>query len=194
MKIEDAQHKLREMVAFYFGKGHVFYAGQKMAKLPEPYVTLQFTGMTRQANENIMMDDDGYSVAYRDIVLSVDLNLYTKGRSIGGSAIVCENTSLSDLTDFLDYLDSEEGQGYQMEHGIAITVTSDPRDLSALIREAQYQYRAMAGLSVRITDTTYGDYGQNGKTLPNASGGGNKDMYTDPYTIESVDVTDAGSE
>ena len=194
MKISEARKKLISMAAEYFGNGHVFWADAKMTKLPEPYVTLQVTGMSRQVNPNVLVDDDGYPVSYRDIVLDVDLNLYTKGKSVRGSSVVFENTSMEDLIDFMDYLDSEQGQYEQEKAGMAVTVESDPQDLSALIREAQYQYRAQISLSVRITDSAYGDYGQNGKTLPNASGGGNSGMVTEPSVIETVEICEDRSE
>ena len=88
----------------------------------------------------------------------------------------------------MDYLESEAGIGKQDTAGIAIAVDSQPKDLSALIREAQFQYRAMASFTLRFTDMTYGDYYQNNNELPNASGGGNKEMITEPSYIETVEI------
>lgn len=188
MKIAEAKEEFRKLVADYFGDSHVFYAQTKMVKLPEPYITIQITGINRQVHESKLIEDSGYVDAYREIVASVDLNLYTKGRSIAGSSTVYANTSLDDLVGFMDYLESEAGIGKQDTAGIAIAVDSQPKDLSALIREAQFQYRAMASFTLRFTDMTYGDYYQNNNELPNASGGGNKEMITEPSYIETVEI------
>lgn len=188
MKIAEAKEEFRKLVADYFGDSRVFYAQTKMVKLPEPYITIQITGINRQVHESKLIEDSGYVDAYREIVASVDLNLYTKGRSIAGSSTVYANTSLDDLVGFMDYLESEAGIGKQDTAGIAIAVDSQPKDLSALIREAQFQYRAMASFTLRFTDMTYGDYYQNNNELPNASGGGNKEMITEPSYIETVEI------
>lgn len=194
MKIAEAKEEFRKLVADYFGGSHVFFADSKMSKLPEPYLTIQVTGVQRQVHESKLVRDNGYSDAYREIIASIDLNLYTKGRSIAESQMVYANTSLDDLVGFMDYLESEIGMGKQSTAGIAVAVDSQPKDLSALIREAQFQYRAMASFTVRFTDMTYGDYYQNNNDLPNASGGGNKEMITEPSYIETVEIAQTESE
>ena len=189
MKLAEAKEEFRELVAHYFGSDHVFFANSKMTKMPEPYVTIQFTGVERQVHETKVMSPDGYGWAYREMTASVDLNLYTRGRSVGGSRTVFINTALDDIVSFLDYLGSDEGFGYQYKRNMAIAVVEQPRDLSALVREAQFQYRAMVGLTVRFTDMTYGGYGQNNNEIPNPSGGGDKKMVTEASYIEEAEIT-----
>lgn len=188
MKIAEAKEEFRKLVADYFGDSHVFYAQTKMVKLPEPYVTIQMTGVERQVHESKLIQDDGYVNAYREMVASIDVNLYTKGRSISESKTVYANTSLDDLVGFMDYLESDVGLGKQEAAGIAVAVDSQPKDLSALIREAQFQYRAMVSFTVRFMDMTFGDYYQNNNELPNSSGGGNEEMITEPSYIETVEI------
>lgn len=188
MKIAEAKEEFRKLVADYFGSGHVFFANSKMAKMPEPYITIQFTGVERQIHETKIPQPDGHVWAYREMTASVDLNLYTKGRSVDGSSTAFINTALDDLVSFLDYLGSEAGLGYQYKRGMAIAVSAQPRDLSALVREAQFQYRAMVELTVRFTDMTYGDYYQNNNEIPTASGGGSRKMVTEASYIEEAEI------
>ncbi len=188
MKIAEAKEEFRKLVADYFGSSHVFFANSKMIKLPEPYITIQFTGVERQIHETKIPQSDGHVWAYREMTASVDVNLYTKGRSVDGSPTAFINTSLDDMVSFLDYLGSEMGQGYLYTRNMAISVVGQPRDLSALVREAQFQYRAMVELQVRFTDMTYGDYYQNNNELPTASGGGDRKMVTEASYIAEAEI------
>ncbi len=194
MKLSEAKEEFRKLVAGYFGDGHVFFANSKMTKLPEPYLTIQATGIQRQVHEAKLMRASGYNDAYREIVASVDLNLYTKGKSVNGSKTVYADTALDDMIGFLDYLESDAGLGMQETAGIAVAVESQPKDMSALIREAQFQYRSMASFAVRFTDMTFGDYYQNNNELPNSSGGGNTEMITEPSYIEAVEIARPSTE
>lgn len=194
MKLAEAKEEFRKIVAGYFGSDHVFYANSKMAKLPEPYITIHFTGITRQTHETRIQFRNGDANAYRQIEASVDVNLYTKGRSIDGSKTVYADTALDDMIGFLDYVQSNYGLGVTRRNNMAILVASQPKDMSALIREAQYQYRAMAEFTVRFTDMTNGEFYQNNNELPNSSGGGNKSMITEPSWIEEVEVAQTESE
>ncbi len=189
MKIAEAKEAFRKLVADYFGSDHVFFANSKMTKMPEPYVTIQFTGLERQIHETKVLNSDGDVRAYREMTASVDVNLYTRGRSVEGNRTVFADTALDDMVSFLDYLGSDMGLGYQYKNGMAVAVASQPRDLSALIREAQFQYRSMVELTVRFTDMTYGDYYQNNNEIPNPSGGGNKKMVTEASYIEEAEIT-----
>lgn len=194
MKLSEAKEEFRKLVAGYFGDDHVFFANSKMTKLPEPYLTIQATGIQRQVHEAKLMRASGYNNAYREIVASVDLNLYTKGKSVSGSKTVYADTALDDMIGFLDYLESDAGLGMQETAGISVAVESQPKDMSALIREAQFQYRSMASFTVRFTDMTFGDYYQNNNELPNSSGGGNTEMITEPSYIEAVEIAQSSTE
>lgn len=194
MKLSEAKEEFRKLVASYFGDGHVFFANSKMTKLPEPYVTIHFTGITRQVHESKTTSKDGYSKAYREIEADVDVNLYTKGRSVDGSKTVYADTALDDMIGLLDYLESDYCLSKTRCREMAIAVATQPKDVSALIREAQFQYRSMASFTVRFTDMTFGDYYQNNNELPNASGGGNTEMITEPSYIEAVEIAQSSAE
>ena len=187
MKIAEAKEAFRSLVAEYFGDSHVFFAESKMARLPEPYLTIKFIGYTRQEHEVRRKRADYHVEAIRELRASIDLNLYTKGSQVDGN--VYASTALDDMEGFINFLESDYAQGIQMQNDFAI-ITGNPQDVSVLLRDSQYQYRAYLSVEMRFADAAWGEYGQNSNELPNASGGGDESMITDPYYIDTVTIND----
>lgn len=187
MTIEKAQQMVYEIVRDFYGADHVFWAGAKVTRPPTPYVTIQFLDATRSRFPVKQMVGEDW-MTYRDISCPVDINLYTKGAEVKGDGtdIAYGNTALSDLSHFADYIDSDAITEDMDE--MTILTEQQPKDMSALLKESQYQYRAMMELRVNFKTETYGRYGMNNNTMPDSSGGGNEDMITDPYVIEGTDI------
>lgn len=187
MTLEQAQQRLYEIIRDFYGVEHVFWAGAKMTTRPTPYVTIQFLNADWDQHPVKVMEEENW-VTHRNVTCPVDINLYTKGVEVRaeGADVAYGNTALSDLTRLAAYIDSD-GITEEAED-MAISVEMKPRDLSALLKESQYQYRAMMELDVRFTTTEYGRYGMNSNAVPDASGGGNEKMITDPYVIEGADI------
>lgn len=202
MTVSDAQRCIYEIVKEYYGNDHVFWAGAKITRRPTPFVTIQFTDYTRRMFPPHTMSDNDQWTAHRLISASVDINLYTKGQSVseGHYDVAYANTALDDLENFAAYLDSdyvtEKAQSFARNEGepdtyggMAILVDPNIKDLSALLKDSQYEYRAMCSLTVQFTDAASGMYGQNeNPALPDSSGGGNETMITDPYVIDKAEI------
>ena len=121
MTIKEAKERMLGLVASYFGKGHVFMAGAKMARKVEPYITVQLTGYNRGNTSIFITDkDDEYTRSHYRINASFHVNLYTKGRNLANSSEYAEyeNTALEDMEDFANYVESEYGIDYQAKKRI----------------------------------------------------------------------------
>lgn len=187
MTIDKAQQKVYEIVRDFYGADYVTWAGAKVTRPPTPYITIQFLDAKRDQFPVKQMDGENW-VTYMDVSCPVDINLYTKGATVTGEGtdIAYGNTALSDLSYFADYICSDAITEDTDE--MTILIEQQPKDMSALLKESQYQYRAMMQLRVNFKTATYGRYGMNGRTMPDASGGGNENMVTDPYVIEETDI------
>lgn len=192
MKEREAIELVRQIVAGYFGEGHVFYAESRKAAQAEPYITLKVMNIRRQTHASKYVGADEYQKAYREVTAHCEMNLYTKGRdrSLGVGIPIYENTALNDMVAFQDYLDSDFVIEEQQRNNIAISVTSDPRDLSFLQNNGTaYQYRSLIEFDVRFVDVTYGGFGQDGYfDLPTDSDGGSTELITGPYVIEETEI------
>lgn len=202
MTVSEARQCLYEIVREYYGNDHVFWAGAKLTRKPTPFVTIQFTGYTRQMFPPHTMSEKEFWTAHRLISASVDINLYTTGKNVSEGVFDASyaNTALDDLENFAAYLDSdyvtEKAQtftgsdGTQDPYGgMAILVDPNIKDMSALLKDSQFEYRAVCTLSVQFTDASSGAYGQNeNPALPDSSGGGSEYMVTDPSVTEQAEI------
>lgn len=194
MKIEEAKKYAREIVASYFGDDHVFFANNKMALRPEPYITVGFLGNRRQSFAGKIVDKEGFQNHYREITLHCEVNLYTKGKdvSFGKGEPVYENTSLEDMDAFLDFIESDASVEDLDRHDCAIVVSSEVRDLAGLQQNStHYQYRSNLEFDLHFTDESHGLYGQNNvdeKRIPSHSNGGSELYITGPYVIDDVEI------
>lgn len=189
MKLEEAKELLRRMLAEYFGDEHAFYSEVKLAENPEPYVCLQATEVeTHQFPVEYVRDDE--FCRQRQYKAMFDINLYTRGRNVAkaGQKAVYLNTAQEDLQGFLDFLDSEYILIEEQKNDISFMAEGNIQDMSALVNNNYYQYRAMIEISATFSDYTYGYKGQNNETmLPNYSGGGSPEMVMENDVIEEVE-------
>lgn len=191
MRIKEAKDRMLELVASYFGEGHVFMAGAKMARKVEPYLTVQLTGYNRGNTSIFITDkDDEYTRSHTRINASFHVNLYTKGRNLANSSEYqeYENTALEDMEDFAHYVDSEYGIDFQAKHFMTVRLDGDVEDTSALVNESTYQFRSTAVFDVEFWDEAHGYYGQNSVEIPNDSHGGKTSMVTPPFVIEEAEI------
>ena len=113
------------------------------------------------------------------------------GEGITGNYV---NTAVSDLTEFTNFLDSEEIVSIIAGYDMDIMLIPPVRDLSDLQNDNKYRYQAMAEFSVSFVQKADGFYGIGDMFLvPNSSGGGTKEMADAVVeTIEEVEITEGG--
>lgn len=192
MNFGEAKKYSRDIVAVYFGDGHVFYAEQKMAKKPVPYLTVKFSGLGKVRSKITKYDRESQCFKdYWQANTKMELNLYTLGKNIApkDAEPVYENTAVEDMDDFVKFLCSDEIIEDMDRNNIVIAINGRIMDLSFLENNSEFRYRSMAEFDVNFIDSSYGLYGQNAiAELPNPSGGGTKEMVADSSVIEKVEV------
>ena len=122
----------------------------------------------------------------------LEINLYTDGADMfrKGEAVSNKaNNAVSDLIDFMLYLESEATQDFLSDKGIAMEVMTPPNDVSQLINDVHFRYRAMTELTVYFPIKANGAFGiSEDVSIPNSSGGGSADMVIDIHPIEDVEI------
>ena len=107
MNFGEAKKYSRDIVAVYFGDGHVFYSEQKMAKKPVPYLTVKFSGLGKVRSKITKYDRESQCFKdYWQANTKMELNLYTLGKNIApkDAEPVYENTAVEDMDDFVKFL------------------------------------------------------------------------------------------
>lgn len=145
------------------------------------------------------MEREGFPVrvdsiaAYYNCSMRFEINLYTAGMPLTGdkdAIYAYENTAIEDLEEYTRFLDSEAVTDQMARAGIAILLASPIKDLSELIGDTKFNYRAMAEFVVTFVEMASGRYGVGSDaTAPNPSGGG-KPEYADAknYEIREVEI------
>lgn len=187
--------RLYELTGSFFQGATVIWSEQVNTKPPLPYITLKCKGVGRTS---FPVDDGEGRRAYQSKT-TWEVNLFTKGQPITvGEGVTGNyaNTAVSDLTEFTNFLDSEEMVGVIAGYGMAISLVPPVRDLAELQNDSSYRYRAMAEFTVSFVQEAYGPYGIGGMPLmPNSSGGGTKEKaQAETEHIETVEITEGGYE
>lgn len=196
MTTEEAQLKVEELVRRYFAGATVRWCETNQVKPPYPFVALKLTDVSHFLHP----DESGEIETSQRYYCTgrIVLNLYTCGRKgaekPGMSAPPSRNTAVSDLQGFARYLGSDAGQDFLGEHDICLQEEGRTVDVSALLNDAKYEYRAMQEFSISFVDDVYGHSsttppaGQD-STVPTPSGGGTSDQAADTSGwFESAEV------
>lgn len=177
MNLGEIKRLLYEAVLRYHPKAAIVWEKTKGVTPRPPYITLGYHNLNRALFT--LSDDDGIH-RYYNYSLTFEVNLYTDGRELtedGEGIGAYENTAVEDLEEFVRFLDSEEMTDELARHGVTILVEPPIRDLSELIGDIRFQYRAMAEFTVSFMGASDGRYGISGnKVVPNPSGGGTIEM------------------
>lgn len=159
MDVNGVRQSILELAAYYFQGTTVTFARQsRMAKQGVPLITLYTGTMTRPINPPVRIID-GNSVSFYPSSVTVQIDLFTKGRKVetgSGYLPIMENTAVDDLTGFLNFLNSEYAVNYCDEKDIAVVIPNTVQDLTGLIDDTNYEYRAMAELTVYFTAQVIG--------------------------------------
>jgi hypothetical protein len=185
---------LRERTEAYWGSATVAWGATNKVKPSAPLVVLRLGTVTRATQPVTQMINGIVFAAYpSETMLQVDL--FTKGNPVSTSTgKYNENTAAGDLLDFVNFLDSPATVEWSNKHDIGIMLNSGVQDLSEVINDSQWQYRAMVELRVTFTQwaAEYNGllsessivFDDNGQPVgvdainwtPTASGGGTQDL------------------
>lgn len=147
----------------------------------KPPVLVITPGNVKRSTHPILKNFDGVPAKFYPSNQPYTLNLYTMGNSIDiqENETVYENSAISDMAEFINFLDSPEILGLCSKEDITIHLEGDIQDVSAFVNDVDVDYRAMCVLSVDFTQAVAGAYGIRpviGNYKPNASGGGSQSL------------------
>lgn len=176
MGIGEVKQVLYELTAKFHPNASIVWAKTKGVAPKPPCITLGYSNLERSA---FPLLDEGGEHSYYYCSMGFEVNLYTAGREVswkGKPMGAFENTAIEDMEEFIRFLDSEKITELTMTNEIAIQWNPPVRDLSELIGDTKYRYRAMAEFTVVFVQEADGAYGVSGMAVPNSSGGGTMEI------------------
>jgi len=202
------------LVKTYFGSAEVIWGRSKVVHPKHPMVSLMAGPLVRNYLP-ITLDADGIPINCYPTKVTIQVDLFTRGaqrQDVTGVAVASanENTSVNDMMDFLNFIGSAYTSDWCYEHDMSILENGPVRDLTQIINDTSWDYRAMTELDVYFTQNAVGytgtdhelgvEYDPDGNPKPPGEGfdetpsGGRTPELADEFTgwYEQVETTDEG--
>ena len=97
--------------------------------------------------------------SYNNHTARRDRKLLLNKKELKKDVYVMENTAENDMLLFFNFLNSPYAVRYCNEHDIAIVLNNSVQDLTGIINDTEYEFRAMLEFEVRFTQLAVGDTG-----------------------------------
>lgn len=151
MTLNQLKRALYTHIAAYWGGATVAWGATNKVKPLAPLVVLRPGTVTRAAQPVTQMINGIVFSAYPS-ELPLQIDLFTKGNTVDTTeGPYVENTATSDLLDFINYLDSPATIEWSNRNDISVSLMSGVQDLSEVINDSQWQYRAMVEIRLAFT-------------------------------------------
>ena len=158
MTVGELREAIREIVKRYFAGAAVKWIDENNVRPTGPLVTLQLRNIQRELFA-ILENRQGHPVKLWHTRAMLDVNLYTPG---GVSAVQpgirprADNTAVSDMQDFVSYMDSDYVYGVLGPQDVTVLPEGPTQDVSELVDNAKYEYRAMQEFTVDFIQNAAG--------------------------------------
>ena len=189
MTQSELKQKLTTLVEEYFGAATVSWGMTRTVSSHVPQIVLSMGTLQRHYHP-ITRSVNGVPINAYPSQATLQVDLYTMGvktKDIPGVKSAYDNTAVNDMTDFVNFLGSAYVDNWTGQNDLSILV-SEVRDLTALINDTTWDYRAMIEIEVGFTQSAVGytgimwengvAYGEDGRPLaeqpefkPTPSGG-----------------------
>ena len=161
MTQRELKEKLYDLVAKYFAlldeRGNIIWGKTKPVNPGIPMVSLDLSQVQRPYSPARRYVDGIVHDSYpSSTILRVDL--FTKGAATTNEPNVTsrnENTAVSDLSDFANFLNSVYVDHWCGRNGISLKART-VQDLTALVNETSWQYRALLEVDVGFMQVSVG--------------------------------------
>lgn len=159
MNVAEVKEAIRQLTELYFSGAKVTYTKQSFtAKPTKPLVTLTSGTVSRPRNPPVKIID-GRPVSFYPATMPIQIDLFTHGRKKvlkPGQTPIMENTAEDDMLAFADFLNSDFAVQWCHERDLSIVISNTVEDLTDLINDTNYEYRAMIEVQVGFTMTAIG--------------------------------------
>jgi hypothetical protein len=157
----ELEKHLYDLVSMYFASAKVIWGSAGAVKPHIPVVTLH-TGTLQRHYQPLTQNVNGVPVNCYELTTTLQVDLYTRGGAIATTApkqtTAYENTATNDLEAFTLFLDSAFVSDWCEDKDITL-IAGNVQDLTAIINDTTWNYRAMVEIEVRFTQIAVGAAG-----------------------------------
>ena len=153
MTVDELKARVYGRAAEYWGSATVVWGSANKVRPGAPLVMLRLGTVTRTAQPvNQLINGIVFSAYPSEAALQVDL--FTKGKAVTvneTAGAYSENTAVNDLLGFVNFIEGAASVEWSGGQDVSVRLIGGVRDLSEVINDSQWQYRAMAELAVSFT-------------------------------------------
>ena len=153
MTYNDARSIIYDATVSYFANATVTMANTKQDKKTKPMVTMKFGPLQSNTFPN-EVEYEGEPCDYYLASAKLEVQLFTNGRQLSNGGM--ENTAVGDLTDYVNYMTSKMMVVEFGKHDLTVMKAGAVQDVSAIINDTSYEYRAMVEFDVNFTMAVVG--------------------------------------
>lgn len=160
MRVTDVRELFRQITKQYFAAVTVIFSYQSRAAKPGlGLVVLTPGAVKRPYLPNYQQIDDTMVGCYQSR-LSITVDLFTHGSPVlddeTGEIAAYENTAMDDVLSYVDYLNSQFVTDWSYINDVAVILDGDAQDLTGVINDNNYEYRARVTVMLYFTQQAVG--------------------------------------
>ena len=166
VKANEAKELFRQLTEDFFEGYTVIFANQsRIAKPAIPLVTIRPGNVRRPQAANNEVNDDGNVIGYYLSTIPMTIDLFSNGTAIeddDGNVVAYENTAIDEMTSYADYMNSPKGVSWCHKNDVSILITGEAQDLTGVVNDNNYEYRARLEVLFSFTHNTDAETGNTG--------------------------------
>ena len=170
MRVLEARNLFRSLTSLYFQSANVVMSGQSRIAKPDAGLVVITPGAVRRPNRPTADLIDGESVGLYPSRIMFTIDSFTHGSPViataeeaelipgvsEGDVIAYENSALDDLLAFADFLNSDYVIWWSHLHDVAVLIDGDVQDMTGIVVDHNYEYRARMTVMFYFTQETVG--------------------------------------
>lgn len=159
MKVNQLKSVLYEWIKSYWSEATVIWGSVSKVEPHSPFIVLNLETVNRSFHPvTLIRDGIAYYGYPSEVTLQIDLFTRGKENEVEGGTYY-ENTALSDMLDFFNYLNSVATIEWSSKYNISIEPVNGVQDLTQVVNDSQWQYRSMLEINVAFMQWTADYYG-----------------------------------
>lgn len=153
MTYTEMKRAVHGITTAYFSGATVEMANTKSTKKGKPLVKLAF-GQAQSTKFPVEKFLDGELCSFYPTTAKLEVQLFTNGVRLPNRAM--ENTAVGDLTDYVNYMMSEMVTNELNQQNLSMMVAGPVQDVTAIINDTSYEYRALVEFDISFTVAAVG--------------------------------------
>lgn len=160
MRVKTAKELFRQITKVYFNEANVIFAQQSRVAKPKLNLVVITPGVIRRpymANYGASKEE---LIGSYETRMSIIVDYFSKGTPITDAStdavVAYDNTAMDEMIGFANYLNSKYVTDWCYMNDVAITIDDDAQDLTGIVNDNNYEYRARLSVQFYFTQRAVG--------------------------------------